>query len=52
MNSRYKFERDNAGGTLESMANIQYYKQTYTLENMEKIFAIKSEKSISNFIVS
>lgn len=34
MNSRYKFERDNAGRTLESGADIRYYKQTYTLENM------------------
>lgn len=35
---------------------LMHYKQTATLENMaqirvEKIFAIKSEKSISNFIV-
>lgn len=52
MNSRNKFERDNAGRTLENGADIRYYKQTYTLENMQKIFAIKSEKSISNFIVS
>lgn len=45
-------ERQCRQDTREYGRYIRYYKQTYTLENMQKIFAIKSEKSISNFIVS